>query len=77
MSLLLLIIMTYIKENMITKLQKLYSLLRNHRAGNTFPVLFVKKSLYTDYLWLARKIFIERPELNKNVTPFSQKYGEK
>ena len=36
------IIVTYIKENIITKLQKLYSLPRNSRAGSKSPVLFVK-----------------------------------
>ena len=55
MSLLLHIIMTYIKENIITKLQKLYSPPRNPRAGNKSPTLFVKKSP-------ACTIFIERPE---------------
>ena len=34
--------MTYIKENIITKLQKLYSPPRNPRAGNKLPMLFVK-----------------------------------
>ena len=38
--------MTYIKENINTKLQKLYSLPRNPRAGALSPVC---------------KIFIERP----------------
>ena len=42
MSLLLHIIVTYIKENIITKLQKLYCLPRNPRAGSKLPVLFVK-----------------------------------
>ena len=42
MSLLLHIIVTYIKENIITKLQKLYSLPRNPMAGNKLPVLFLK-----------------------------------
>ena len=42
MSLLLHIIMTYIKENIITKLQKLYNLPINPRAGNKLPTLFVK-----------------------------------
>ena len=44
MSLLLYIIVTYIKENIITKLQKLYSPPRNPSAGNKFPALFVKKT---------------------------------
>ena len=41
MSLLLQIIAIYIKENIITKLQKLYSLSRTSRVGNKSPVLFV------------------------------------
>ena len=41
------IIMTYIKENIITKLQKSYSLPRNPRAGNKSPMLFEKKPLCT------------------------------
>ena len=59
--LLLLNIVTYIKENIITKLQKLYSPPRNPRAGNKLPVLFVKKPLCTGNLLPASKIFIERP----------------
>ena len=42
MLLLLHTIATDIKENIITKLRKLYSLPRNPRAGNKSPVLFVK-----------------------------------
>ena len=42
MLLLLHIIVTYIKENIITKLQKLHSPPRNPRAGNKSPALFVK-----------------------------------
>ena len=61
MSLLLHILGTYIKENIITKLQKLNSLARNPRAGNKSPALFVKKPLRTGDLTPARKIFIERP----------------
>ena len=61
MSLLLHIIMTYIKENIITKLQNLYSLLRNPGEGNNLPVLFVKNPLCTGNLLPACKIFIERP----------------
>ena len=45
MLLLLHMIVTYIKENMITKLQKLYSPPRNPRAGDKLPVLFVEKPL--------------------------------
>ena len=61
MSLLLHIIVTYIKENIITKLQKLYSPPRNPRAGNKSPILFVNKPLCTGDLLPARKIFIKRP----------------
>ena len=62
MSLLLQIIPIYIKENIITKLQKLYSPLKQSRPGNKSPVLFVKKPRYTGDLSPVRKIFIERPE---------------
>ena len=62
MSLLLHVIVTYSKENIITKLQKLYSPPRNHRAGNKSPALSVKKPLCTGDLSPACKIFIERPE---------------
>ena len=54
--LLLLHIVTYIKENIITRLQKLYSLPRNPRVGNKSPVLFVKKPLCTGDLLSERKI---------------------
>ena len=68
MSLLLHIIVTYIKENIITKLQKLYSLPRNPRAGNKSPALFVKKPLCTGDLSPSCKIFIERPvNVTKNA----------
>ena len=67
MSLLLHIIVTYIKENIITKLQKLYSPPRNPRVGNKSPALFVKKPLCTGNLLLQYKIFIERPEVRKNL----------
>ena len=49
--------MTYIKENIITKLQELYNPPRNHRAINKFPVLFEKKPLCTGNLSPACKIF--------------------
>ena len=62
MSLLLHIIVTYIKENITTKLQKSYSPPRNPRAGNKSPALFVKKPLCTGDLLPAHKIFIDRPE---------------
>ena len=61
MSLLLHIIVTYIKENIIPKLQKLCSSPRNLMAGNKPPVLFLKKSLCAGDLLPACKIFIERP----------------
>ena len=64
MSLLLRIIVTYIKENIFTKLQKLYNPPRNPRAGNKSPTLFVKKPLCTGDLSPAHKIFIERPDCN-------------
>ena len=54
--------MTYIKENIITKLQKLYSPPRNIRAGNKLLVLFLKKLLRTGNLLHACKIFIERTD---------------
>ena len=53
--------MTYIKENIITKLQKLYSPPRNPRAGNKLLMLFEKKPLSTGDLSPALKIFVERP----------------
>ena len=61
MSLLLHIILTYIKENITTKLQKLYSPPRNPRTSNKSPELFVKKPLCMGDLSPTRKIFIERP----------------
>ena len=61
MLLLLHIISSYIKENIITKLQKLYTLPRNPRAGNKLPVLILEKPLCMDDLLPACKIFIERP----------------
>ena len=60
MLLLLHIIVTYIKENIITKLQKLYSPPRNPRVGNKSPALFVKKSFCTDDLSPVRKILLKR-----------------
>ena len=62
MLLLLHIILTYIKENIITKLQRLYSPPRNARMGNKSPALLVKKPLSTGDLSTACKIFIERPD---------------
>ena len=62
MLLILHIIVAYIKENVITILEKSYSPPRNSRAGNKLPVLFVKKPLFMGDLLPACKIFIERPE---------------
>ena len=61
MSLLLDIIMTYIKENIITKLQKLFSQPRTPMVGNKLPTLFVKKPLCMGDLSPTRKIFTGRP----------------
>ena len=58
----LLHIMTYIKESIITKLQKLYSPPRNLRAGNKSPTLFLKKRSCTGDLSPPNKIFVERPD---------------
>ena len=65
MSLLLQIIMIYIKENIITKLQKLYSPPSNSRMGNKSPALFVKKPCCVGDLSPAHKIFIELPEIEE------------
>ena len=54
MSLLLHIIVTYIKENIITKLQKFYSLPRNPRAGNKSPD--EKTSLHGQFITHAHNI---------------------
>ena len=62
MSVLLHIIVAYIKENIIKKLQKLYSVLRTPRASNKSPVLFLKKPICTGDLSSTHEIFIERPE---------------
>ena len=63
MPLILDIIVTYIKENTITKLQKLYSLPRNPWVGNKWPMPFVKNPLCTSNLSPAHKVFIERPAI--------------
>ena len=60
--------MTYIKENIIAKLQKLYSPPRNPIVGNKSPTLFVKKPLCKSDLSPAHKIFIERPESDSVLT---------
>ena len=61
MLLLLHIIMTYIKENISTKSQKLYSFPRNLPVGNKLTMLFVKKLLCTSNLPPVCKMFIEWP----------------
>ena len=53
--------MTYIKEKVIAKLQKLYSLPRNLGVGSKSPVPFLKKCLSMGNLLHECKIFIERP----------------
>ena len=53
--------MTYITENTIVKLQKLYRPPRNLRVGNKLPALFLKELICTGDLSPARIIFIERP----------------
>ena len=62
MPLLLHIIMTCIKENITTKLDKLYSLRRKPRERNKSPEQLVKKPFCTGDLLPMHKIFIERPE---------------
>ena len=59
--------MTYIKENIITKLQKLYNPPRNPSVGNNLPVLFVKKPLCMGDLSPACEIFIESPDITKDT----------
>ena len=61
---------TTIKENIITKLQKLYSLPKNLRVDNKLSVLFLKKPLHTGNLWPAHKIFIERSVIASFVCIF-------
>ena len=70
MSLLLRIIATDIKENIITKLQKLYSLPRNPRAGNKSPKLFVKKPLCTGNSLPTLKILKDLVDINWHRTVF-------
>ena len=62
--------MTYIKECIITKLQKLYSPPRNLRAGNKSPTLFLKKRSCTGDLSPMHKIFIERPDISLSLMRF-------
>ena len=56
---------------MITKLQKLYSLPTNLRAGNKLPTLFLKKPLCMGHLFPMHKIFIKRPDLGINQHLFA------
>ena len=58
--------MTYIKENTIAKLQKLYSAHRNLRVGNKLPMLFLKEPLCMGDLLSTCIIFIERPVNDTN-----------
>ena len=51
-----------IKEDIITKLQKLYSPPRHLKVSNKSLALFLKKPLCKDDLLPVRKIFNERPE---------------
>ena len=55
------IIVTYIKENIITKLRKSCSPSRNLWLGNKLPTLFLKIPLCTGDLSPVCKILIERP----------------
>ena len=50
------IIVTYIKENVITKLQKLWSPPRNLWAGNKSPMLLKKKKQFAQviYHWCTK-----------------------
>ena len=60
-----LLLLYYSKQNIITKLQKLYSLLRNLWASNKLPVPISKKPLCTGNLSSVHKIFIERPVMEE------------
>ena len=62
--------MTYIKENIITKLQKLYSSSRNLWTGNKLCMLFLKSLCMGDLL-PEDKIFIERPVTNGPTATFT------
>ena len=50
---------TNFKENIITKLQNLYSPPRNLRVGNKLPALFLKKPLCTGD-WPCAKYSLKR-----------------
>ena len=56
MSLLLHIIVIYIKENIITKLQKLYSPPRNPRAGDIAHAICEKTSLHGRFIARVQNI---------------------
>ena len=66
----LLHILTYIKQSIMTKLQKLYSPPRNLRVGNKSPAPFLKKCSCTGDLSPVLKIFIERPVYTTFLNPF-------
>ena len=51
------------KENIIIKIQKLYSQPRNFRVCNKPPALFLKKRFYMSNLSLMCKIFNVRPAI--------------
>ena len=63
-KILLHIIVTYSKKDIIPKLQKLYSLPRNPGAGNKSPVLSVKKPLCTGNLSPAHKILGQKDPIH-------------
>ena len=54
------------EENIITKLQKLYSLARNLRVGDKLPALFLKKRRWTGDLLPMLQIFVGSPALGNN-----------
>ena len=62
------IIVTYIKENIIIKLQKSYKLTRNLWLVNKLPVLFLKKPLFMGDLYPGCKILIERADSDKPLS---------
>ena len=56
---------SYIDENIIiTKLQKLYSPVRNLSVGNKSPMLLLKKCLCKGDLSPAHKMFIKSPAIS-------------
>ena len=59
-----------IKENIITKLQKVYSPLRNFRVCNKSPMLFLKKPLCMGHVKPGPKIFTERPVIVRKEDHF-------